>query len=355
MSAAPDPGDGIPPKPAWRVFLVIVATLVIAAVLNAQHLMRDAKQLPFGENRDRWVAVWQPFVEVNEFLRLEGPRDLLSDDPVEDLPDAAAPIPAAPDPGDPTEGPPPATPTAAAGVTQVPRSPTPTPTPTPSAVRTPTQDNPVKLYIGGDSLAEMLGQSLVRMSEASGLFDAEVDAHISTGLARPDYFNWPQRLFDAAKDGAEVIVFVVGSNDPQGIKDPAGKTYAPFSDGWKAEYARRVGATMDMLRAPGRLLIWVGQPVMRSDTLSHEVAEINNIFREQAASRDWVRYIDLWPVFADASGGYTAYLPDADGDVVQVRAPDGIHFTRDGGDRAAEAIMGEILAEVQQPSAMALD
>jgi hypothetical protein len=62
---------------------------------------------------------------------------------------------------------------------------------------------------------------------------------------------------------------------------------------------------------------------------------INQIYREEAAKRPGrVVYIDLDTPFRGPDGGYADYVDD-----VQVRTPDGIHFTRAGGDQVAQMVI----------------
>jgi hypothetical protein len=67
---------------------------------------------------------------------------------------------------------------------------------------------------------------------------------------------------------------------------------------------------------------------------------INEIFEEEAKKRPGeVAFVDTVPILSAFGGGYTEYLALDDGSVVQVRATDGIHFTREGGDRIAAEIL----------------
>ena len=45
------------------------------------------------------------------------------------------------------------------------------------------------------------------------------------------------------------------------------------------------------------------------------------------------------PVLSPFGGGYAEYLLRDDGSVIQVRATDGIHFTREGGDLIAAEVL----------------
>ena len=57
--------------------------------------------------------------------------------------------------------------------------------------------------------------------------------------------------------------------------------------------------------------------------------------------------MDLWPLFVDSEGDYNAYIADDDGETRLMRNPDGVHFVREGGDRAARAILKVIMAEAK--------
>jgi hypothetical protein len=134
----------------------------------------------------------------------------------------------------------------------------------------------------------------------------------------------------------EVMVLVFGSNDSQGLINPAGEVYQPMSDGWRAEYGRRVGGVMDLVSKPGRLIVWVGLPPMRDGEFSNRLADINKIFAAEAGKRDNVIYVDAATVIGDQSGKYTAYLNDGSGHVEL------------GGDRLAAWVLFAIEERVRE-------
>ena len=55
-----------------------------------------------------------------------------------------------------------------------------------------------------------------------------------------------------------------------------------------------------------------------------------------------VKYIDVWDAFADQNGQYDASGPNVDGQIVKLRGPDGIHFTKAGGRKVAHFLEAEI-------------
>ncbi|MGE3074583.1 MAG: DUF459 domain-containing protein [Dehalococcoidia bacterium] len=325
-----------------RVLWVIVVALVMAVLLNAPELEKEAKQKPFGTERDIWVAIWKPFSTVSETLYLDKPREwadqaLNRDDrgSIFELP-GTSPTPEPTASKDPSK-------TAA---------PTPTPTPPAQLVRTPSLEAPLRLWVGGDSMSKVLGESVVRQATDSGLIDATAEPQLESGLTRPDFYDWPGEFNRLSKEdpGFEVFVVMFGANDAQGIVEPDGTIHQESgTPEWNKEYRRRVAGVMDLLKADNRLVVWVGQPIMRSDALSAKMEILNSIYKEEAASRPWVKFLDLWPLFTTPDGTYDAYITDDDGEVKLMRNPDGVHLVREGGDKAARAILSLVLSEAKVP------
>ena len=73
---------------------------------------------------------------------------------------------------------------------------------------------------------------------------------------------------------------------------------------------------------------------------SNDYVLINNIVNSEAQARPGrVYYVDTVSALGNATGGYADDLLNPDGTVVRVRASDGVHFTRAGGDRIAAKIL----------------
>ena len=312
------------------VFICCCA-LVVATLLNADALLAGAEEKPFGSERTNWMRLWRPVHYVSHALFLDRPREWL-DDSLGRTKATGSFIDSVKTNG--SEG---TTPTAVA-YSEAPRK-----------LRTPDIDHPLRLWVGGDSMAQVFGESLVSIGDGTGFVTSELDYKISTGLSRPDVFDWPRELaaIVSRAEGPEVLVIVFGANDSQGLKTPDGAIFQPESEGWRTEYRRRVAATMDIVRGPNRLVVWLGQPVMRDEGFSRRLREVNTIFREEAAGRPGVQFFDSWELFVNASGSYSPFIRDADGNDEDMRQADGIHLTRAGGDRLATAVLRLIAAETQ--------
>ena len=126
---------------------------------------------------------------------------------------------------------------------------------------------------------------------AQGLSEAFADkpevvilrkARENSGLVRDDYFDWVKAAHDlvAGPDKIDVAVMMIGSNDRQQIRDGAG-TADLQTPRWKELYAARVEAIADLFRDKKIPLIWVGLPIMKSERLSADMAEFNEIYRDK--------------------------------------------------------------------------
>lgn len=220
-------------------------------------------------------------------------------------------------------------------------------------LRTPTQEAPLTLYVGGDSMADGLATTLSRLAGGTRLFSVADDGRVSTGLSRPDYFNWPQHLAEDidARDGLrpEVAVLLFGANDLQNIPVDGGG-YVVGTQEWLDEYRRRVAGTMDLMRSgdDDRLTLWLGMPPMGAESgIDNVVVEqVNHIVWSEASSRPWMVYVDTWSYFLGPDGGYADDLAYADGQVRNSRSSDNIHMEQVGYERMAWVVMAEISKRV---------
>ena len=137
-----------------------------------------------------------------------------------------------------------------------------------------------------------------------------------------------------------------GANDDHGYVTgaPQGTVIEGFaSPGWLAEYRRRVAGIMDEVTLGGRFLVWIGVPITRDADQSRRFAVLNEIYRSEAEKRPGrVAFVDTYAIFSDGNGEYSDYLEDpATGELVRMRAPDGVHFDRAGGELIARHVVKE--------------
>jgi hypothetical protein len=334
-----------------------------AALLNARSLERMAERLPYGDRRDVAVQIADAADDVSAALALDRPARLVEDirggnsSPPATVTMVAAP----PTTGAATTTPVPTTvprsatsttPDAlrtgatrsippASSTTTVPPSTAVVPTTTTvPPLRTPTAEQPLNIWVGGDSIAEGLGASIERLAGATGTMRATSQARISTGLTRPDNYDWPTAVTNVVnQQQPDVMVVVFGTNDPQPIQTDAG-TLSFGTAEWEIEYRARVDAVMGAAGG-ARKLVWVGLPVVRRENLEPKLEVLDRIYSEEAVKFPDVSFVDTRAMFSP-TGSYDAYLTLPDGSPALVRASDGVHFTITGYDMLAHAVLDRI-------------
>jgi hypothetical protein len=197
-------------------------------------------------------------------------------------------------------------------------------------IRTPTTENKLRVVVVGDSLAAGLGTYLQRVFSPS-LVRISPQGRISTGLARPDYFDWAaslQLIVDRFRP--DLVIVMMGENDNQPLRAPDGDIETPIGTyRWPQAYEERVADLMDTGTSRGARLVWVGLPVVRDEDRWPVIQRQNDIFERAANGEDDVAFVDAWGQFSTPSGGYTAYYRD--GDTVRlIRESDGVHFNVTG-------------------------
>jgi hypothetical protein len=215
----------------------------------------------------------------------------------------------------------------------------PTTTTVPANITHPTGAKPLRVLIIGDSLGLDLGGPLQNDLANTGVVTATLDGRESTGLTRPDYFNWPAELTaDLKTVQPEVVVIMMGANDPQAFPGPPDVPYA--SPMWNTVYAQRVAAFMQLAASAGAKVFWVGMPPMQNPVRSAEMADINGVDRHEATLRKpKAHFVSSWTLLGTAQGAYTAFITNAAGQVVNIRTPDGTHLAPAGGEVLSQRVV----------------
>jgi hypothetical protein len=206
-----------------------------------------------------------------------------------------------------------------------------------AALRTPTAKRPLRLWIGGDSHVETLAMFLEPLARETGVIAPSSTGVSGSGLAYPDFFDWPATLQTVLPDRRpEAVVFMVGTNDFTDLPGD-GKMLVFGTDAWRDEYRARVaGIIAAMRKASVQRIYWVGAPVMGSADLSDQMKIINTCLQEEVERHgDYARYIDSWSVLAGADGGFEP----------RWREPDGVHMNGAGAERLARAVMKVVARE----------
>lgn len=199
---------------------------------------------------------------------------------------------------------------------------------------------PWRVMIAGDSLSQGFAQGVTSRIRTRELHATAIDAgRISSGLARGDFYDWPQELRGLiARHRPDVIVFHVGTNDRNAIYQPGGSI--PYrSDQWQAAYANRIAAVMDV--ASPTPLIFLGPAPVGEALLNAHIKAITPLFAAAAETRPGVYFLPLARTFANPDGSLKE-LVLVGNESVRVRANDGVHFTPSGYALVGNLILDQI-------------
>lgn len=324
----------LPTSSAARGIVVLALGLLIAAFLDAAGLRKQAEIQPQGFQRRVALAVTGPLVDASRAVGLTAPRHALqvaigrqNEDVIDtrvELPPPAGPLPR---------------PLAHPRPPAAHRRPRPKPKPVFTAAR------PLRIWVAGDSLAEVPGQALERVSDPA-LDVLAIESQLSTGLTRPDLYNWFVRIPQAvAQYRPRVVVLSFGADDAHnyiaGV--PAGKTIGPLgSPTWDAEYFRRADGVTRELNARGIYVVWLGLPIPDGPGFGKTFPVVNRILRRVVrAHPTMTTFVDTWRLLEGAHGQYTAYLR-VNGKLTLMRLPDGVHYTDAAGDLIAQQLLTQL-------------
>jgi uncharacterized protein len=335
------PGEDERVRAPWRHVLMLgVAAFALWFLLYAPTLQHNAQVSPVGTRRTVSLDVTGPVAAISRALQLShivsitGRGSGLSGGGNVGGLTVAGPHPGSPSPGG-------SRPKSGSEPKQGAAAPT-TTTTVPPNPKDPTSAHPLRVLIVGDSIGIDLGDALQPDLAQTDVVSAALDGRVSTGLTRPDYFNWPAELTaDLKSQDPQVVVIMIGANDAQDFLGPPDVPYT--SPQWNTLYAQRVAQFMQIAQSGGATVVWVGMPPMQNPGLNAQMSDVNAVVQQQAAKTNPpVTYLSTDRSLGTAQGGYTAFVTNGAGQVVNVRTPDGTHLTPGGGQVAAQQVIGEL-------------
>ena len=199
-----------------------------------------------------------------------------------------------------------------------------------------TADAPLRLWIAGDSIAWSVGNGLGKLAAATGVVAPVYESRVSSGVSSPGFFDWPKRVSEELpRLNPEIVVFVMGTNDwmaPQ--PTPLDATGQPA---WKAKYEAQVQALVDALARDGRILYWLGPPILKDPKQDAGAQAAAAVIKGVIARNPDAHFVDAHTLLDAEDGTYTPTI-DLDGKKVLIRAGDGVHLTPEGGDFVGTAL-----------------
>jgi lysophospholipase L1-like esterase len=302
-------------QPAGEALVAMTVALSLWTLLVAPRLERAAEGGPFGARRSVSLVILRPLAAMNEAFRLPAVSMLVDratggagesgvQPPAEPLPT----LPPGPSPG--PDG-------------QSPEEEAFQPLP-------PLSEGKIRMVVVGDSLAVGLSRAIGASLDPDRVRVVN-QGRLSSGLARPDAFDWPAEVGRIARAfRPHVVVVMVGSNDAQPVGYPGGRVVPLFTHEWVEAYRRQIHRLLVAAERGGARVVWASMPPMK-DRFRHIWARrLNDHYQAETAGRPGVALVDTWSAFAGRGGRYRAYARDVRGRTQLIRAGDGVHFSATG-------------------------
>ena len=162
-----------------------------------------------------------------------------------------------------------------------------------NAGRPPTKA-PKILVLGDSMIVGAFGRLLEEKLQADYGFETARRGKTSSGLSRPDFFDWmAEAKAKLEEHEPDAVVVMFGGNDVQGMFVEEGTWIRWHEPGWVEEYARRVREFADVCSPQGQTVFWIGMPVMRPPKFHEKIKRVNWIYRAEMALRRKSWFLDI--------------------------------------------------------------
>jgi uncharacterized protein len=206
------------------------------------------------------------------------------------------------------------------------------------------------LVIGASSIQFALGVELERYLPTYEGVKSKRFGKLATGLARPDFFDWPKKLDELAQQfKPDLVIANYGGNCVQPI--PVGDKMIEVDTGeeWDRLYGSRVKDLVDIAKKHGADFVFLGMPNMRDPKFTRKMERLNRVQR-RAAEDAGAMWISVWEMTSTAKGEYLTEI-EWQGERGLLRAIDGVHYRTLGAryivDEAMQAVERRFLLSPQ--------
>jgi hypothetical protein len=218
-------------------------------------------------------------------------------------------------------------------------------------------ESKIRIAFVGDSIADGYWEGVSVTAGRDACLKSQLEfgrfAKNSTGLTRPDRLDWAVELRRVAESfKPRLFVMSLGLNDRQSVVEH-GQITMDDSPLYDDKYKERVTAVLKNAAAAKAALLWIGLPAMRVPATDKDTRAKNRLFEDAIAALGDpdIEYVEPWKLGTADTDTFASYGPDQNGHMVQIRTPDGEHFTVAGEMLTAAYLLPRIVATVTRISA----
>jgi uncharacterized protein len=202
-------------------------------------------------------------------------------------------------------------------------------------------DGIYRILVVGDALAGGLGAGMTRMVQDDPRFEIVNRFNESSGISRPEVYDWPSAIEKIVADrSVDAVVVLVGVNDRQDIRRDNFR-YPFKSPDWLDGYQANVDRLLASVKTANAVLVWVSIPPMEDPGFDADMRYLSEIHAKRVAAVAG-HYVDVRPFFLAADGSYVDRGPDETGVERKLRSRDGVTFFKQGNNRFGQLVIAEI-------------
>lgn len=213
-----------------------------------------------------------------------------------------------------------------------------------------------KLFFVGDSLMQGVAPRVRQTLYKNDNIDGVDLSKQSTGLAYPNFFNWPKVVAETLSQdkGIKGVIVYLGANDPWDFPVPGRKSYLRFKSAeWERAYRARIQNILLSAKQYNLPVIWLGAPCMRKDKLHKDMVYLNTIYQSEVEKFNGT-YMPTSDILGCSDEAYNAYAQTDKGNQ-KVRTNDGIHFTPTGQRLISERVIEALTIVRPEPDPVVIE
>lgn len=199
-----------------------------------------------------------------------------------------------------------------------------------------------RILFAGDSMMQGIAPLLMRklkVMHPDWLLRNE--SQESTGLMVKRRLDWVEKIKqEIVQHRLSTVVVFLGPNDPWDVYERKQVIRFPSPE-WEARYRARVSEICEFAKERKVHLIWVGLPVMKEKRVQRGAVVQNPIFRDTMKQYGF-DFVSTEALIGSVDEPYVRHAIDASGKKINLRADDGIHFSPQGLQRIASAVLETI-------------
>jgi uncharacterized protein len=202
-------------------------------------------------------------------------------------------------------------------------------------------DRKIRIAFAGDSTADGLWGGISDFVAMNSCLKSQFElgrfAKDSTGLTRPDRYNWPEQIKKIVeKFKPDLFVISFGLNDRQPLVERTesrqNQVIQLEAPEWPEKYRGNALEVLKNATVEKAGVVWMGLAVMRDRVTNIDAQLKNKIFADAVAEfhADNVQFVEPWKLNSSGTDVFATYAPDFNKRIVQIRTSDGEHFTSAG-------------------------